>query len=126
MKAHKIVGRTLLLLILIAAVTGCIGNPVVQVYSGPKLERTEIARVTMDSTLGVVFVNNTDPYPSSTMRTMTLELLPGKYRIVLFYSDPYTESVNDLAVTLFAEAGRSYHIYSGAGGGSWDPYIVQK
>ncbi len=126
MKAHKIIGRILLLLVLIVAVTSCVSTPIIQVYSGPKLERAEIARVTMDISLGVVTVNRVDPLPSTTMRTMTLELLPGKYRIVLFYSDPYTESVNDLSVILFAEAGKSYHIYSGAGGGNWDPYILEK
>jgi len=127
MKACKIIGRILLLLILIAAMTSCISsNPIVQVYSGPKLERAEIARITMDPTLGVRYVNRSDPLPSATMRTMTLELLPGKYIIQLWYDDGYQFSDYDQEVMLFAEAGKSYHIYDGAGGGSWAPYYEQK
>jgi hypothetical protein len=126
MKTKKITGKILLLLILIAAMTSCISsNPIVQVYSGPKLERAEVARITMDPSLGVRYVNRADPLPSATMRTMTLELLPGKYNITLFYNDGYQDSVNNLDVMVFVVAGRSYHIYDGYMGDSWDPYCLE-
>jgi len=127
MKALKITGKILVLFAIIFTVVSCISpTPVIQVYSGPKLPREQVAIVTMDSTLGVVNVNRVDPNPATTMRTMTLEVLPGKYNIRLFYDDGYQSSVDDLDVMLLAEAGKSYHIYAGAGGGSWDPYVLQK